>query len=311
MKLSITSEPKSGLSTALVATAVALALIAVSFAGLADSASAAAPKRVVALTPFAANTMADLGVLPKAVGQVLNTSDERSSFSPKIDAGIRSGKIRVLTLTHPNGPNLEQLTKMRTDFVFSSSQWSKGTPAMNSLGIKVQQADPLSLGQTWSKTKAIARKLGKARQGKRLVSKKRAQVRKSTQNITSRPRVMVILGVGRTPFTFLDSSWGGKLVKAAGGSLLTGGASASGGFARISDEVVIAEQPDIIIAVPHAETKNIAEAIEYLKTNPAWDNTPAAQNNRIYVSTDNSLLQADGNPARVINRVRGQYLKNR
>jgi len=311
MKLSIAPEPKNGLSATLIATVIAVALVAVSFAGLADSASAAPPKRVVALTPFAANTMADLGVLPKAVGQVLNTSDERSSFNPKIDAGIRRGKIRVLTLTHPNGPNLEQLAQMRTDFVFSSSQWSKGTPAMKSLGIKVQQADPLSLGQTWSQIKSIAGKLGKARVGIRMVNQKRAQVAKSTQNIKSRPRVMVILGVGRTPFTFLDSSWGGKLVKAAGGTLLTGGASADGGFARISDEVVIAEQPDIIIAVPHAETKNIDEAIKYLENNPAWGNTPAADNDRIYVSTDNSLLQADGNPAKVINRVRSQYLKNR
>ncbi|MGB0119836.1 MAG: ABC transporter substrate-binding protein [Solirubrobacterales bacterium] len=311
MKLSIAPESSKGLLATLTATVLAFALVAVSFAGLADSASAAPPKRVVALTPFAANTMADLGVLPKAVGQVLNTSDERSTFNSKIDAGIRRGKIKVLTLTHPNGPNLEQLAKRRIDFVYSSSQWSKGTSGMKSLGIKVQTADPLGLGQTWAKTNAIARKLGKAKAGKKLVRKRRAQVAKSTKNIKSRPKVMVILGVGRTPFTFLGSSWGGKLVKAAGGALETGGANASGGFARISDEVVIAEQPEIIIAVPHAETKNIDEAIEYLKNNPAWGNTPAAQNDRIYVSTDNSLLQADGNPAKVINRVRSQYLKNR
>lgn len=310
MKLSIAPEPKHGPSASLIAAVVAIALIAVSFAGLAESASAAPPKRVVALTPFAANAMADLGVMPKAVGQVLNTSDASRTYNSRIEAGIRSGRIKVLMLTHPNGPNLEQLAKLRPGLVYSSSQWSKGTPAMRSLGITVQNQDPLSLGTVWSGINSIAKKLGKAKAGRKLVKKRRAKVAAATSGITERPKVMVILGVGRTPFTFLDSSWGGKLVKAAGGDLQTGDASASGGFARISDEVVIAAEPDIIIAVPHAETKNIPAAIEYLKTNPAWDNTPAADNDQIYVSTDNSLLQAGTDPARVIRQVRSQYLKN-
>ncbi len=65
-----------------------------------------------------------------------------------------------------------------------------------------------------------------------------AQVAQAAQGaIEQRPRVLLILGVGRTPFAFLPNSWGGDVVTQAGGRLLTGGRRVElGGFARISDE---------------------------------------------------------------------------
>ena len=120
---------------------------------------------------------------------------------------------------------------------------------------------------------------------------------------------MMILGVGRTPFVFLDNSWGGQIVKLAGGRLLTGGATSSGGFAKIGDDVVVSERPDVIIAVPHSESDNIPDTIRYLKTNPAWASTPAVRNKRVFISTDNSLLQAGTDIGRTIKKVR-TFLRN-
>lgn len=260
------------------------------------------PKRVVALTPFAANTMANLGVQPVAVGQTLG-GDRR--LAPVLN------RTRKLTLTHPNGPNLEKLAKLRPELVFTSSQWSKGSQAMRQLGIKVIRAEPTTIGQVYKQTKRIAKIMKRKAKGKRLVRRMRKQTRKNTRNIKSRPKVMLILGVGRTPFTFLSNSWGGQVMRSAGARMLTGGATGSGGFARISDEVVVAENPDVIVAVPHANTDDIPAMIEYIKTNPAWELTDAAQNDRVYVSTDNSLLQAGTDVGKVIRKVRAQYLRNR
>ncbi len=260
------------------------------------------PKRVVALTPFAANTMANLGVQPVAVGQTLG-GDRR--LAPVLN------RTRKLTLTHPNGPNLEQLAKLRPKLVFTSSQWSKGTQAMRQLGIRVIRAEPTSVGQVYKQTRKIARIMKRKAKGKRLVRQMKNQVRKNTRAIKDRPRVMLILGVGRTPFTFLSNSWGGQIMRSAGAQLITGGATGSGGFARISDEVVVSQNPEVIVAVPHANTEDIPAMIEYIKTNPAWELTDAAQNDRVYVSTDNSLLQAGTDIGKVIRKVRTQYLRNR
>src|SRR5215813_5371016 len=89
--------------------AVALAAL-----GLAFAAPAQATPRVVALTPFSASTIARLGVRPVAVGQTLGGND-------RYIASLRG--VPVLTLSHPLGPNLEQLASYKPDLVLSSKTW--------------------------------------------------------------------------------------------------------------------------------------------------------------------------------------------
>lgn len=317
MKLSSLTAPSQARprTFAVFAALVCLGLFAsFSLTAATGTADAKRPKRVVALTPFSANAMMQLRVTPKAVGQVL--ADNNSSYVPTIDAKIGRG-IKQLTLSHPNGPNLEQLAKLKPDLVFTSPQWAKGTSAMRQLGIRVVSAEPTKFGQVYPATKKIARILGKKRQGNRLVKSMRRNVAGALRGVNSKAhsRVMVVLGVGRTPFTFLKNSWGGSIVSKAGGQLLTGGVPGNDGFARISDEVVIAQNPDIIIAVPHATKGDLQALIDYMKTNPAWQGTNALRDNQLYVSTDNSLLQAGNksgiDPSWVLNNIRRTYLKNR
>lgn len=268
---------------------------------LALPASAQAAPRIVALTPFGANTLAKLGVKPVAVGQTLGG---RERISPKLKG------VPVLTLSHPNGPNLEQLASLEPDIVLSSPTWAKGNESMGDLGIKVLIREPRKLSESYSQMLSIGKLVGRLKAAQALVKSVKKRVAQARQGIESRPRVMVILGVGRTPFVFLPNSWGGDLVTKAGGELLTGGVESSSGFERISDEVVVAENPDVIIAVPHAEEDDIPSLAEYLRSNPAWAGTNAVENDRIYISVDNSLLQAGTDVVHTIRRVRRSYLDN-
>ena len=281
------------------------ALVAALFALALPAAGAAAqsevPQRVVALTPFAANTLVKLGVTPVGVGETLGG---QTRLSPQLK------NVTVLPLSHPNGPNLEQLASLRPDLVLSSRTWVKGNQAMENLGIDVVNYEPISIARAYRDTYRIGQLVGKQRQARALLKGMKKSVATASKGIKSHPKVMLLLGVGRTPFTMLPNSWGGDIVEAAGGELLTGGYSANSGFARISDEVVIAENPDVIIAVPHANASDIPSLTEYLRDNPAWQSTSAAQNGRVYVSVDNSLLQAGTDIARTIRKVRSAYLKN-
>ena len=278
-----------------------LLLLALALAALLLPASAQAAPRIVALTPFGANTLAKLGVKPVAVGQTLGGRDR---LSPKLKG------VPVLTLSHPNGPNLEQLASLEPDIVLSSPTWAKGNESMGDLGIKVMIREPRLVRDSYSQTLAIGKLVGKAKEANALNKSVKKRVAQARTDIESRPRVMVILGVGRTPFVFLPNSWGGDLVTKAGGELLTGGVESSSDFERISDEVVVAENPDVIIAVPHAEEDDIPSLAEYLRTNPAWAGTNAVENNRIYISVDNSLLQAGTDIVHTIRKVRRSYLDN-
>ena len=276
-------------------------LIALLLALLALPASAQAAPRIVALTPFGANTLAKIGVKPVAVGQTLGG---RERISPKLKG------VPVLTLSHPNGPNLEQLASLEPDIVLSSPTWAKGNESMGDLGIKVLIREPRRLSESYSQMLSIGKLVGRLKAARALVKSIKKRVARARQDIESRPRVMVILGVGRTPFVFLPNSWGGDLVTKAGGELLTGGVESSSGFERISDEVVVAENPDVIIAVPHAEEDDIPSLAEYLRSNPAWAGTNAVENDRIYISVDNSLLQAGTDVVHTIRKVRRSYLDN-
>jgi iron complex transport system substrate-binding protein len=285
------------LATAFVALAVALVLAPAAGAERRPPAE----QRIVALTPFSANTLARLGVVPVGIGQTLGGNER---FSPKLK------HVEVLPLSHPNGPNLEQLASLDPDIVFSSRTWAKGNEAMRNLGIRVIVREPRSISGAYADTFKIGRIVGRRQLARKQLKQMRRQVNRARQGVEERPRVMLILGVGRSPFTMLPNSWGGDVVAKAGGELVTGGVSSKSGFVRISDEVVVAEDPDVIIAVPHANEDDIPSLTEYLKDNPAWGATSAAQSDRVYVSVDNSLLQAGTDIARVVRKVRRAYLQN-
>jgi len=278
-----------------------LAAVLAAFALAAPSAQAKAPKRVVAISPFAAAAMVNMGVKPIRIGQTIGGAD-------RLPAQLRN--VPKITLSHPNGPNLEVMAKLKPDLVFTSKQWSKGTAGMRRLGIRVVVADPLSPNQVKPSVTRIGNILGRQKQARKLNAKITRQISLAVKPKQTHPRVLVVLGVGRTPMAFLKNSWGGKLVQLAGGALLTGGATSDSGFARLSDEVVVAQNPDVIIVVPHGSSQDLGEVAEYIQNNDAWQTTNAAQDGRIYVQTQNELLQAGVDIGAVIKKIRREWLKN-
>ena len=280
-------------------------VLAAMFAGLAlaaPQADAAKQKRVVAISPFAASALIKMGVKPIAIGQTIG--GER-----RLDPRLK--RVRRLTLTHPNGPNLEVLAKLRPDIVFTSDRWAKGSPAMRRLGIRVVKSDPLNLGQVNREITKIGRAVGKKKRANRLKRSIQKRIRIATRGIPSpRPKILVVLGIGNTAMAFLRNSWGGQLITRAGGNLITGGAKNSGGFARLSDEVVVATNPDIIVVVPHGNLDDLSQVAEYIKNNEAWQTTNAVKDGKVYVSTDNELLQAGTDIGKIIGGARSKWLKN-
>lgn len=298
------SNRARALLVAVLAVSLGLLTLAVAGSAPADAAkarSSATPKRIVALTPFSANVLASIGIKPVGIGETLGGERRQA-------AGLRG--VKVLPLSHPSGPNLEQLATLNPDTVFSGPSWRKGHVAMRQLGITVRMADPTRIGNVGASVQRIGRMVGRTASARKLAAGVNRQIRRARSNIRKRPSVLLLLGVGRTSYAFLPNSWGGDLVRKAGGNLLTQGLSGNG-YARISDELVVQRNPDVIIAVPHANASDIPAIVEHMSNNPAWQSTRAVRNNRLYVSIDNSLLQPGTDIAATIRRVRALYLKNR
>jgi iron complex transport system substrate-binding protein len=278
----------------------ATALAALSLLALAGPAQAA-PKRIAALTPFTANTLAEQGVRPVAVGETLGGHD-------RIDPRLKG--VPTLALSHPNGPNVEQLALRNPQLVLSAPIWRKGEAAMKRLGMKVAYSDPLSVGGLLDQTRHIGVLVGKRAAGERLARRQAAAIAAAQRGIRRHPTVLLIMGVGRTSYAMLANSWGGDVVRRAGGRLLTGGLTAGGGYARISDEAVVARDPDIIVAVPHGAPADIPKLAKYLSNKAGWRTTKAARRHKVFVSTGNSLLQAYTDPGATIRDVRAKFLGN-
>lgn len=281
-------------------TALVAALVATLVAAGAAQASS---QRIVALTPFTANTVSVLGVKPVAYGQTLGGRD-------RFVRGLRN--VKVLPLSHPLGPNMEQLALLNPQLVLSAPVWAKGNQQMRQLGIRVVESDPQRVADVPRQIEFIGQVIGRRAAAKRFAAQQRRHIRAAKRKIRRRPTVLVVLGLGRSVQAFLPNSWGGDLVRQAGGRLLTRGLRPlSRGFARISDEIIVKRNPDVIIAVPHGTPNNIPRIARHLRNNPAWRNTKAARNGRIYVSTDNTLLQAWTTVATSIRMVQTKYLRNR
>lgn len=296
----------------LILTSVLMALIiAPVVPGGISGTAAAAPgkgyKRIVALTPFAANSMALMGAFPKAIGQTLG-GDRRYA------SALRSTPI--LAMKHPKGPNPEQLIRRRPDLILSSPQWSMGRKFMtevvrrNAKGKRgrVVNADPDSVIGAYAKVRQISKLVDRRARGKRLVRQMKKSVRKQSKRLTTGPTVMVVLGVGGEPLVFTSRSWAGDIVRRAGGQLLTGGASLKTNYVRISHEAILREDPEVIIAIPHDEPDKITEEMR-AELRDKWIGTKAATDKRVYFSTDNSLLQAGTDIGATIRKVR-RYLGN-
>lgn len=276
-------------------------LLAVVLVALATPGASAAPKRIVALTPFGANTLADIGVRPVAIGEVVGAQPR---LSPKL-AGVRR-----LALSHPAGPNLEQLAVLNPQLVLSSSAWRRGHAGMRRLGMDVAETNPRSVAGAVVQTRRIGAIVGKPKAARTRAAALSRAIGAATRGVRRHPSVLLILGVGRVPYAFLANSWGGDVVLRAGGRLLTRGLRAANGLARISNETVVQRNPDVIIAVPHGARSSIPKIAAYLRDNPAWRTTRAVRNGRVHVSTDDSLLEAGTDVATTITRVRRSFLKN-
>lgn len=290
--------------------AVALLVLACVFVAAAalgattgDAGAADKRKRIVALTPFAANTLVNVGVRPVAIGQM---AVGHKGVSPRLKG------VRQLPLSHPNGPNMEQIAEIDPDVVLTSQAWRKGTATMRDLAITVREMDAATASAVPSKIRAIGRAYGKPKQTDRLVRKVNREIAYAVRGkpIRERPTVLMVLGVGRTPYVFLNNSWGGSVAKRAGAKLLGGELRGSGGYVKVSDEYVVQQDPDIILAVPHGNAEDLPAIREHMLSNPAWSTTKAVQNGRVYVTLDDALLQPNIDVGHTIKRVRTQFLKN-
>lgn len=289
--------------------ASALAAVACVVAALLCTSAAAAQDapRVVALTPFTANVVEQLGVRPVAVG-------DPGTGGAALDPSLRS--VARLRLSHPNGPNIEQLAALRPDLVLSSPVWRPGTPAIQRLGIEVyDDVEPQRLADIGASVRQLGGLVGREPQAATLARKLERQVAAAQRGSRRHPRVLVVLGLARYTMALLEQSWASDILRAAGGRLVTDGidpvttVGEGAVVGSLSNEKVIELDPDVIVVVPHGNAGDIPQIRRYYRDYRPWRTTRAGRRGRIFVAPNDRLLQAYSDPAAQIRFARRTYLR--
>ena len=171
------------------------------FAFLPAAASAAGKDekpKIVALTPFSANTLIKLGIKPVAIGEGAGGNS----------GSIRSSRTSKLQLSHAaNGPNLEQLVVRRSRHRLQRADLERRPfDAIRDLGIRVVHGRPHLGRQGAVAIREIGGDVKQKKRAGRSRSRRPGQIKRSTSGSPPSPKVLMILGVGQTPYAFLATA---------------------------------------------------------------------------------------------------------
>jgi iron complex transport system substrate-binding protein len=194
---------------------------------------AAEPRRIVALLPSHTETLFALGLGDRVVGV-----DDNSDYPSEARTLPKLGALY--------DPRIEEILALAPDLVLAS----EGGPApdrLAGLGLTVWAGSATRLEDVYRVVETIGRLAGREPAASALAARMRADVHAVEERLGSLPRVRVYDELDPTPFTVGPGSFvGALLAKAGGDNIVPGGL---GDFPRISPELVIARDPEVILGV--------------------------------------------------------------
>ena len=233
-----------------------------------------APQRIISLAPSVTETIFALGLGHRLVG-VTSSCDYPAEARelPKI-GGFMS-------------PSIEAILAKRPDIVIGVSSATDPAKAreMERLGLQVTLISLSSVSDILNSMKSVARMIGSAQVGEKLVDRIIRQFSEVKTRIAPAPRRATLLVVGLRPLVAV----GGKnfideLITLAGGENIVGNAAQP--WLNLPDEYVVAKAPKVIIeAGMGSERSESATRWSDLKS------IPAVKEGRVYAYPSDKILR--------------------
>jgi iron complex transport system substrate-binding protein len=186
--------------------------------------------------------------------------------------------------------NLEAIAKLKPDLVLAAGL---NTPdqvkAIEDLNLNVfYLANPTDLNGMFTNLETVAKLVGKEAQTSQLVANLKNRydgVAKALAGITTKPKVYYELDAtdSTKPFTAGPGSYVEQLITAAGG--VNVGAGLGAPWAAISQEEIIAQNPDVILLGDAA----YGTTIESVGARPGWSSLYAVKNQKVFAFDDNTV----------------------
>jgi len=215
--------------------------------------AADAPRRIVSLSPNMTEILYGVGAFDRVVG-----ISDYCTYPPEVG--------NLPSLGGWLNPNLEKLAGLRPDLVIiDQGQATFVRDKFRALGLNVLETTDLNLSDIYSSITLLGRVTGHEAGAEKLAAEMRERLAALQRKLAGAPRLRVVVVVDRTPGTLrnLVAATGGsffaELVRMTGGEVVTPrAATGKEGYAKLSKEDLLAENPDAILDFTHGQKGQFA-----------------------------------------------------
>jgi len=236
-----------------------------------DMPEARIPQRVVSLQPSVTVTLRDLGLLDRVAActkYCLDVCPELKNRGCNIVEDSWSAKA-------------EEILSARPDLVIASVPYRVESLAeIMKCGVSCLCLSPKCLADVYQDMLHIARLMGEELGGQALVERMQEEIASVRQKANAEDKPLVYCEEWGKPL-ILSQEWVAELVEAAGGRFFGEPGK------RITDEEVVAADPDVIVAAWCGAGDRVP--LEKIVARRGWDRTKAARSGRVYCINDEFL----------------------
>ncbi|HEX6121535.1 MAG TPA: ABC transporter substrate-binding protein [Ktedonobacterales bacterium] len=246
---------------------------------------AKAPQRIVSLTAGDSEILGALGAASRVVAVDLTTDypAAMAAITPKLD--VYSTSAANLT---------EQIVALKPDLVLSWGGFtSKVDQSLTQAGLNVVDLPAKDLSGTLTEIRLVGQLIHAESTANHLVDSLQARINAVKAKVQGAPPVSVYIELGYTPpppFAYGGGSFGDEIIRDAGGTNIFGNVTSSGGFPAVSDESIIAANPQIIILTGGPQYSGDPVSVT---RRPGWATITAVKTGRVY-SIDPNPIQRPG-----------------
>ncbi len=252
----------------------------------ASGSPAAAPQRVISLSPTATESLFAIGA-----GKQVVAVDDQSDYPKQAPRTTLSGFT----------PNVEAIAGYRPDLVVVSYDPNGLVATLRGLGIRVVVQDAAkTLDEAYAQIRQLGSLTGHAKQAGALVAKMRKRIWELVSAGTQRARGLTVYHeLGPDLYSVTSNTFIGKVYGLFGLKNIADAADTGGtGYPKLSAEYVVSESPDIVVL---ADIACCGQSPRTVAARPGWRSVAAVRTGTI-VRIDDSIASRWG--PRIVNFVR-------
>jgi iron complex transport system substrate-binding protein len=242
---------------------------------------AQAPQRIISLTAGDSTMLGALGAASHVVAVDVTTDypADMAAIKPKLD--VYSTSAANLT---------EQVVALRPDLVLSWGGFtSKFDSTLEQQGINVVDLPAEDLTGTLQEIRLVGQLLHEESQANSLVQSLQQRIASVKNKVASAIAPATYMEVSYNPtYAYGGGSFGDEIIRDAGGTNIFANNSSSGGYPQVSNESIIAANPQVIILTDGPGTSGDPSSVA---KRSGWSGITAVKDRRVYAINPDLLAQ--------------------